>query len=189
MAQLTLATPIFALYETTIANMTVEQSTNTRYWAAAITFAGIGYLDAKVRDFVRKKLYITDETDEGKQRKIDKRTKMVFNTARASLVYLLGLEGRDPTKFLRGVGLGVMYGKLFGAKSGYMMDLYRELSGIKESKRISEKIRRMNSYAKKALMVGITVASLATTMGIYKTAPHIKEYFVDKFEQYFELSK
>src|SRR3989344_1753314 len=67
-AQLTLATPIFALYEISIANMDVNQSFNTRCWAAGITLAGVGYLDAKVRGFVRNRLSITDDTEESRQR-------------------------------------------------------------------------------------------------------------------------
>lgn len=183
LAQLTLATPIFALYETTIANMSVEQSLNTRYWAAAITLAGVGTLDAVVRDYVRKKLSITDQTEEKRQKKVDRRTKMVFNTARSGLTYLLGLKGRDPTKLLRGVGLGVAYGRLFGAQSGYMMDLYRDLSGLTKSKRIPQKIQNLNSKAKKALMAGMISASLLTTAGIYETIPPIREYLKEKYEQ------
>lgn len=183
LAQLSLATPIFALYETIMANMSIEQSMNTRYWAAVITFAGVGYLDAKVRDYVRKKFNVTDQTKVKTQKKIDRRTKMIFNTARAGLTYLLGLKGRDPTKLLRGVGLGVLYGKFFGASSGYMMDLYQDLSGLKESKRIPEKIQNLKSSTKKLLMAGLIVISIGTTAGIYKTIPPVKEYIIDKYEQ------
>jgi len=189
LAQLSLATPIFALYETTVANMTVEQSLNTRYWAAAITFAGVGYLDAKVRDYVRKKLKITDETEEKRQKKIDRRTKMVFNAARSGITYLLGLKGRDPTKLLRGVGLGVIYGRLFGAQSGYMMDLYRDLSGLTPSKRIPEKIRNLKLGTKRLLMAGLIATSIGTTAGIYKTIPPVKEYIMNKYEQVMENRK
>ncbi|MDP4039219.1 MAG: hypothetical protein Q8P57_01405 [Candidatus Pacearchaeota archaeon] len=183
LAQLSLATPIFALYETTVANMTVEQSLSTRYWATAITFAGVGYLDEKVRNYVRKKLDITDQTEEKRQKKIDRRTKMVFNTVRAGVTYLLGLKGRDPTKLLRGVGLGVIYGRLFGARSGYMMDLYKDLSGLTPSRRIPERIRNLKSRTKKLLMAGLIAASIGTTAGIYKIIPPAKEYIMDKCEQ------
>ncbi len=183
LAQLTLASPIFALYEISVVNMSVYQSFSTRCWAAAITFAGVGYLDARVRDYVRKKLSITDQTEEKKQKKVDRRTKMVFNAARAGITYLLGLKGQEPTKLLRGVGLGVVYGKLFGAKSGYMMDLYKDLSGLTKSKRIPEKIQNLNSKTKKLLMAGIISTSIATTAGIYKTIPPAKEYLQEKYEQ------
>ena len=166
-AQVGVATPIMVAYETGVTGIPDEQSLYARLLGASLTFGGIGYLDARFRDFARKKLHVEDTTNEFIQGTVDIGSRIVFNLARFPSVYFaVGIRDLDTLIALTTFGVG--YSFVSGYFSGYAMDLSRELTGIQESKRIPSYIRNHSPPIKKAIFAGLIASSILLTMGIYK---------------------
>ena len=168
-AQVSVATPTMAAYETFIVGITDEQSLYARLLGASLTFGGLGYLEAKLRDRVRKKLHVKDTSPEYIQGPVDIGSKIVFNLVRFPAVYAaIGVRSLEKLGKLTGFGIG--YSVASGYFSGYAVDLARELTGIQKSKRIPGFIRNRSKPAKMAIFAGLIASTLLLTGGIYLTS-------------------
>lgn len=179
-AILTESTPAFAAYETFIAGMSPEISMNTRLIASASAYAGLGYLYGKGRDISRKIFKITDKTNERIQQLHDSFYTGAFNSVVGPLFYLTAGE-TDAKKIAIGTACGIALGAVNGGPMGYAVDLFRDLTGLKESERIPELVRKQNSKIKKGLVALLVGSAIALTSAIYsaksnqQTAQHYQQ--------------
>lgn len=81
------STPVFAAFETQIANMTNNISLNTRLGAALLGFAGIGNALAKGRDYSRKLFGISEISSESDQFMHDTIYLAAFNLVASPILY------------------------------------------------------------------------------------------------------
>jgi len=167
------STPVFAAFEVGLAGMSDEVSLNARLFAAGLTyFGGMGYFYGKGRDLYRKALHITDKTKERKQTIHDAIYTGLFNLIAAPIIYV-GAGSRDIKEIAIGTASAVAFGAINGAPLGYSVDLFRDLTGLKECGRPSypKLLKKQNSKIKKSLAVLAVAASVALTAGIYALTP------------------
>ena len=168
-AQVSVATPIMAAYETFIVGISDEQSLYARLLGASLTFLGAGYLEAKFRDRIRKKFNVKGTSPEYIQGPVDTGSKIVFNLVRFPAVYTaIGVRSLEELGKLTGFGVG--YSVASGYFSGYAMDLASDLTGMEESQRIPRFIRNRSKSAKKVILAGLIASTLLLTGGIYLTS-------------------
>ncbi|MEK6932542.1 MAG: hypothetical protein AABW56_01980 [Nanoarchaeota archaeon] len=177
-AMLVASTPIFAGLENVVLGMSDEVSTNARLLATTLTYGGFGFLISKSRDFYRKTLKITDQTKERKQQIHDSIYGGLFNLIIApGFYYTSGV--RDLNEILGGTAISILFGLTSGGLMGYSIDMFRDLTGIKESARVPRYIKNKSSNFKLGLATAITAASIALTAGIYKITSDKKQFHVN----------
>jgi hypothetical protein len=172
-ALLTESTPLFALYEKGIAKMSDEVSINARIFATGLTyFGGMGYFYSKGRDFYRKKLNVTDKTNEGVQFISDAGYTGLFNALAGPAIYF-ACGSRDLKEIAIGTGCAICLGIANGPLMGYAVDTFRDLTGLNECNRKSypKIIKKQPSKIKKAIAVGLVLASLGATKQVYDRFP------------------
>ncbi|MBI2452449.1 hypothetical protein HYV50_05245 [Candidatus Pacearchaeota archaeon] len=167
-AALALSTPLFAAVETNplLAEMPDENSINARLLAAGFVYSGLGYFYGKGRDLWRKKFGITDETRESKQKLHDFIYSAIFTFIVTPPIYFF--SGTEQKEILSDNFWAAGVGGVSGIFAGYAIDLFRELVGLEESKRIPELIRKQDSRVKKGLAALLTAGSVCATAGIYQ---------------------
>jgi hypothetical protein len=163
------STPVFAFFETRIAGMSNTVSINARLFAAGLTYlAGTGYIYAKGRDLSRRLFKIKDDTTERLQVLHDAAYLSAFNLVVAPLIY--GASGaRNIKQIAIGTATAMGFGLINGGLMGYAVDLFRDLTGLKECNRPSYPgvLRHKNPRIKQGLAILLTVGALAITVGIY----------------------
>ncbi len=169
-ALLVATTPIFAGLENITLGMTDEVSMNARLLAAGTTYAGFGFLAAKGRDLYRKLFNITDKTPEGRQQVNDCLYIGLCNIIFSPPLYYFS-GAHDIKQIIGGTIIGVGVGLLSGGLMGYSIDAYRDLTGIKESSRVPECVRKRSKKFKIGLAALITAASIGLTGSIYSITP------------------
>lgn len=160
-------TPIFAGLETIVLGMSNEVSINARLLATGLSYIGFGSLIAKGRDIYRKRLNINDKTKERTQQIHDSLYGGLLNLLTTPLFYYAS-GARNLKEIIGGTLMGIGFGLAAGGLIGYIIDMGRDLTGIKESARVSEYIRNKNPRFKLSLAAAITAASIALTGAIYK---------------------
>jgi len=165
------STPVFAANETAFAKMPVDVSMHARIWAIGLTFAGMGIAYAKGRDCYRKLFHITDRTSERIQSLNDAIYTGLFNLVVAPPIYFVSGE-RDPKKIALGTLGSVTLGLFNGLPLGYSVDVYRDLTGLKDCERPSypDILKRQDPKTKKGLAALVTAGTIALTAGIYAVA-------------------
>lgn len=163
------STPVLAAFETFFAGMSVRVSLNARILAAGLTyFGGTGYIYAKGRDLSRKMFRIRGDTKERKQHFHDSAYLGAFNLVFAPLLYLAS-GARDAKVIAIGTATAVAFGLVNGGPMGYVLDMFRDLAGLKECNRSSypELLKAQSPAVKKALCSLFIVVALALTWFIY----------------------
>ena len=163
------STPIFTALEILIARLPNELSQKGRCLGIGLTYAGLGYLIGKGRDLSKKAFGITDETTENIQKIHDMLYMAVANMTTAPIAYY-AVGARDPWELTKGGLSAGLFGLGFGWLMGYGIDVFRDLTGLKECKRRSypETIRKRGPRVKKGIMALTTVTSIALTLGVYE---------------------
>ncbi len=168
------STPIFAAFETGLAGMSDEISMNARLFAAGLTYlGGMGYAYAKGRDLSRKLFKIKDTTKEKIQSFHDAAYLGAFNLVAAPAIYLI-VGARDPKEIAIGTASAIALGVVNGAPMGYAVDLFRDLTGLKECERPSYPniLKKQKSRTKKGLAALLTAGAIALTAGVYALTPN-----------------
>lgn len=165
-ALLTESTPAFAAYETFIAGMSTEVSMNTRLLVALSTYAGLGYVFGKGRDISKNFFRVTDKTSERFQQLHDALYTVAFNLALSPAFYLAAGE-TDAKKVAIGTACAMGLGAINGGPMGYAVDAFRDLTGLKESERVPELVRKQNSKLKKTLATILVGGAIALAAAIY----------------------
>ena len=163
------STPVLAAFETGIAGMSVHVSLNARMLAAGLTyFGGTGYIYAKGRDLSRRVFRIQDDTKESRQHFHDSAYLGGFNLIFAPLLYLAS-GARDAKAIAIGTTTAVAFGLVNGGPMGYVVDVFRDLFGLKECHRSSypKCLKTQNPTVKMGLFALFTVVAMATTWFVY----------------------
>lgn len=161
-ALLTIVTPLSVPLEVFAAGMSNEHSLNARLLGVGLVYAGEGALFAKGMDLSRYLFRVNPE----KPKLHDTLYTMAFSGVAAPLFYL-GAGVRDPNQITIGAASAVVASIPFGAPVGYTVDLFRSLTGIRESERIPSRIRNLGSKTKMGLAALAVAGSLAVTGGLY----------------------
>jgi len=166
-AVMTITNPVMAALETSpLVGMTNDVSMNARMLGTTLTYLGLGSLYAKGRDLSKRIFHITPETTE--------KTKQVHDALYA-VGYLLALNppfyyasgSRDIKEIAMGTIASASAGLILGGPAGYLIDSFRDLTGLKESERVPELVKRQNSKIKKGIATALVVVSIGVTGLIY----------------------
>ena len=163
------STPVLAAFETGIAGMSVQVSMNARLLAAGLTyFAGTGYLYAKGRDLSRKLFKVRDTTGERIQGAHDAAYLGAFNLVFAPLLYVAS-GARNLKEISIGTAAAIGFGLVNGGPLGYAVDLFRDLTGLRDCNRPSYPylLKRQNPKIKLGLAALLTAMGIALTGVIY----------------------
>ena len=85
-------------------------------------------------------------------------------------MYLVSGE-TDFKKVAIGTGINVAVSPLAGIIMGYSIDGFRDLTGLEDSERIPELVKKQKPSIKKSLAAILTAASIGLTAGIYSLTP------------------
>lgn len=170
-AMLVVGTPIFAGLETIVLDMSNEVSANTRLLAAGLSYVGLGYAVAKGRDKSREIMKIDETASEKKQHFHDAVYSGAFNMVVTPAFYYAA-GSRDMTEIIGGTAISIGFGLASGGIVGYVMDNYRDFTGIKESKRVPDAIKNKSPRFKLGLAAAATAFSIALTCGTYIAQPN-----------------
>jgi len=159
--------PLFAAQEIFFAGMSDAVSLHARMYGALSVYLGVGFVYSYGRDFLKERLHI-EEKSEFIQTAYDALYTSAFAGAYSIPLYLLS-GSTDPKEIaLATIGGGII-GFVNGAPQGYMLDVCRDLAGIKECTRSSYPsfLREKSPTTKKLLALGLVSVSLATLIGMY----------------------
>lgn len=182
-AMLTGSSPIYCAWEMLglgalsnlgieVEKMTYDVSLTTRLNVVKLSFLGLGYAFAGLRRVSRAVCGITQETKEKAQKLHDRVFTAVFNVS-FSYGVLYPLSGEeDPKKLLwASLGTGVL-GFLSGAITGKAIDWFEDFTGIQQSQRVPERIRRLPTPVKTMMGAGLTATSASLIALIYQLTPN-----------------
>jgi hypothetical protein len=169
-AIITMFFPLYSFYETFIVGMSNAVSFDSRLWNTGSIYAGIGSF-TKLRDFSKEKLF-----------KIKKSTKEILKYAHDSLFAATLILGLKPVIYLvsgetdwRKIVLGtfgsVGLGSILTGPAGHLVDIYRDLTGVKESERTPRILQRQPPRIKKIIAAAALTTSLALGGLVYYINP------------------
>ena len=169
-AVLSASTPIFAGLEMLVMQIPAENSVNARLLSAKLTYMGMGYAVGKAREFYLKMMQVSDQTSKSAKFLYDAAYVALFNMAvTPPFYYYSGVH--DIKKIVFGTAIAIGVGLVSGGPVGYVIDAYRDLTGIQESRRLPAFVKNMNPRLKLGLATALTAAALGITVKIYDLAP------------------
>jgi len=164
-AIVTLANPVYAGLETMVADMSDKVSINSRLINMCLVYAGLGSL-TKIRDFSKKVFKVGKESKEYVKGLHDIVFAGIFIVGLKPLVYLASGEA-EWKKIVLATGLSVLAGAAIAYPAGYLVDSYRELTGVEEYGRLPDIIKRQDPRFKKTLAALLTAGSVGAAALIY----------------------
>ena len=167
-ALIVVASPIASVMEVFTTTMTNDISIRARFFAAGLVYAGIGSLLARGRDGWRKLFKVTQKSKEKVQYVCDAVYGAVFNLGFQPVFYYIA-GSRDITQIATLTVIGMGLGTLTGGIIGHSIDVFRDLTGIKESERLPKYIKELGPKMKIAVAAGLITAFFGISSGIYKT--------------------
>jgi len=177
-AGLTISLPIIASLETLVLGINTETSYHARFTSSCLAYLGLGSLFSRGRDQFRRLLKINDKTRERTKQICDLAYGATFNLLMSPpLYYVAGV--RDPKQMALSIGMSVCIGTALGAPAGYMIDTYRDFTGIKKSNRVPNYFINLNSKTKIFLAGTLTCLSLCGTLLLYK----LQDYEQNKYHE------
>ena len=162
--------------------MSNENSINARLLGAGLVYLGEGGLFAKGMDLSRQFFKIGAETKERMIQLHDAAYSTAFSAVTAPLFYY-GAGVRDLKQIALATAAGMGMSFFLGGPMGYSVDVFRDLTGIKESSRIPKIVKRINSKIKKGLVALTVAGSLGLTAGIYAANNYQTGSEVEKISQ------
>lgn len=171
------ATPINALLEVFVYDMSVKTSLNTRIYGAELTYLGMGICYDTGREFMRNKLKITDTTSEKIQTLADSIYSAGFSSIVSYPLYLL--SGASEEAAIKGTVGAAVVSLFAGSIIGYGLDTFKDFTGIQKTKRLPKLLQNTSKNMKKILAAGLIVSSLAITAGAYE----IKENYYNDIKK------
>ncbi|MDP2908271.1 MAG: hypothetical protein Q8N77_00520 [Nanoarchaeota archaeon] len=174
------ASPVFSAFEVGVAGLSDATSINARLLAAGMFYAGFGYLFTKGRDLSRKIFGITDKTKEKIQHAHDAAYAGILTLVTSPPIYAVSQaiagEDIDLTKIAIGTATATLLGAANGGPVGYAVDVFRDLSGIKECNRTSYPsfLKKQSSKVKKGILAGMIAASIGLMGLVYSLTPDEK---------------
>lgn len=158
--------PVGTALENLVVGMTDEISLKSRLYSAAITYGGLGSL-TRLMKLSRKKF---GAVKGGAKFAHDAVFVSALTLGIRPFVYLAAGE-TDWKKIALGTLLTGGFALATGGPLGYYIDAFRDLTGLEEFERVPELIRYQSPSTKKTLAAVLTVASIATMLGIYSISP------------------
>jgi len=162
------ATPIFALIETTKGEMSFLESIYSRAGATATGYLGKAFIYSRGRDIIRNFFNINDKTSEVVQTTTDAIYSGLFNFALGMGIYTFttnkDLGSLVESSFWAGlVGTGV------GPIGGYVIDVFRDLTGIQKCERdlYPKKIKNLGNREKKIALGFVSAGLVGLTTIVY----------------------
>ena len=162
--------PVFAAFETQVTGLSDETSLQARLLASGLSYAGLGVVFARGRDFSRNLFHISDSSSERAQTFHDTAYLALMNAGFAPVFYSLA-GVRDPYELAIGSLIATGIGAASGGLFGYVIDVFRDLTGLQPSQRLPAAIQRLSSKAKKGVAAGLVAASIGLMGGIYALNP------------------
>lgn len=169
-AQLLPSYPILALSDVHITGTTINESLVTRGLSTATTLLGAGLLFDMVREGSLE--YCGVEQGKGTTLKTglhDACYNALF-TAVGTLPFYL-LAGVNDGRLIYSSAAAATYGFISGPLIGVTTDILKDWCGIEPCPRLHERIRNRTPVQKKGLAALLLGLSLATSAGVYATAP------------------
>lgn len=166
-------TPFFVFLENFLSKIGDLNSIHARTYAILLSFLGLGRLISGGRDFSRKLFNITQTTNEKVQIFHDTIYLGIFNLLTAPIIYFIAGE-TSFTKILSATLLTSVFALITGAPTGFFIDSFRDLSGLKKCERkiYPKKISALSKIAKIILLISIILFSLMITLCIYLLTPN-----------------
>jgi len=164
------STPLFGAFETFVAGMSVENSIHARALAYGLTYAGMGRLFTKGLDISRNLFKIKPETKERVKQFHDTAYAVTYNLAISPFFYYAA-GVRDFKQIAIGTGMAMGVALFIGGPMGYFVDGYRDLMGIKDSKRIPRAVSGQSPRIKKTIAALVLSSSIGLTAGLYQFVP------------------
>lgn len=174
-ALMAVTTPFFAALETFAAGMSDKHSINARLLAVGLTYAGMGRLFSKGLDASRGLFNIKPETKERLKQIHDASYAATYNLVMTpAFYYASGL--RDAKKIAIGTLIATGLVSIIGGPMGYVVDAFRDLTGLKKSERLPNLLERQSPKLKKCFVGLLIAGSIAATTGIYSLTPDRQDY-------------
>jgi hypothetical protein len=164
-AIVTMTNPIYACLETMVIGMSNGVSINSRMINTGLVYTGLGSL-TKLRDFTKKIFGIGRESKEYVKGLHDVLFAGTFIVGIKPLVYLASGE-TDWKKIALATGLSVLVGGAVAYPMGYLVDSYRDLTGIEKSGRLPNAIEGQSPKVKKTLAALLTAGSVGAAGLVY----------------------
>jgi len=172
------STPAFAFVEKTILGMSNYTSWNMREIAVYGSLTGIALAITSGRNLYRASHNITDTTEEKIQQKHDN----IYNGVVGAIGLVLspiacvfaGIDDYSRIFWISLVETGAMLATV-GSWTGYSIDFFENLNGIKKSARVPEYIQNKSYEVKLWLAATITAASVILTTEAYRMPQNFKE--------------
>jgi hypothetical protein len=130
----------------------------------------MGSLFTKGMDFSRKLFNVGDKTSEKMKQVHDTGYAIAYNAVIGpAFYYAAGVT--DLKQMALGTLCGMGLAVFVGGPMGYAVDAYRDLSGIKDSERLPNVIKRQSRAVKLGLAGLLAAASVGLTAGVYHLTP------------------
>ncbi len=164
-AIVTMANPIYAGIETLVVGMSNDVSIDSRLINTGLTFAGLGSV-TKIRDYSKRVFKIGKESKEYIKGLHDIVFASAFIVGIKPMVYVLSGE-TDWKKIALATGISVLSGMAMAYPMGYLVDSYRQLTGVEDTGRLPQFIEKQSSATKKTLAAMLTTGSVIVAGAIY----------------------
>lgn len=161
--------PIYAFFENVVVGMSDEVAISARLFASLTAYLGGGSLASRGRDLSRKIFKINDRTKEKIQTTHDALYLAALNGTFAPIIYKL--SGANTSDTIEGTLFTMGLSLVTGPIMGYSLDAARDLTGIKKSERIPNKISNLSPRTKKGLAALLLTGLVGANAGIYKSTP------------------
>lgn len=172
-AVITESNPIYCAFEVFgPAHMSPAMSMNSRIVATTLGYLGLGYLYSKGRDLSKRIFHITDQTKERIQSHHDIAYTVAFNLALSPPMYAasqaLAGEELNWEKIAAGTATSLIIGAVNGIPLGYTVEIFRDLTGIKECHRPSYAFfKEKSSKVKRLALASLISLSIGALGAIY----------------------
>jgi len=154
-----------------------DVSLKTRIYGAGGGYLGLAFLFSKGRDASRRLFNIKETSKEYLQLVHDAAYTIAFNAVVNPILYYSS-GSRDPKEIIGGTLALSVFSLFAGGPIGYIVDVFRDLTGLKSCKRklYPNFIKNQNPRVKKGLAALLVTGSMIATAGIYALTTHRGDY-------------
>lgn len=165
--------PFFSAAETIVAGMSLETSLCARVIGTTLTYAGLGSIYTRGM-YGSRRLFNIDEDHNSHLEKIhDSLYSLAFTLGSSPIFYYLS-GSRNFKEIAVGTALSAAVALTSGGLVGYTTDAFRDLCGIKESKRLPGLIKQQGPRMKKGILVASIAASFTISSLIYGASEYLR---------------